>query len=119
MGTCAALSAIFISSRMMTAMPELGIGQEMDVIASVIIGGTQFSGGVGDIPGTVLGVLFLALIKNGILKLGISPFVQPIVIGGLIIGTVIIDTWYRRLAERMITQAAMRRRAAANAAAKV
>ena len=118
-GTCAALSAIFISSRMMTAMPELGIGQEMDVIASVIIGGTQFSGGVGDIPGTVLGVLFLALIKNGILKLGISPFVQPIVIGGLIIGTVIIDTWYRRLAERMITQAAMRRRVAANAAAKV
>jgi len=118
-GTCAALSAIFISSRMMTAMPELGIGQEMDVIASVIIGGTQFSGGVGDIPGTVLGVLFLALIKNGILKLGISPFVQPIVIGGLIIGTVIIDTWYRRFAERMITQAAMRRRAAANAAAKV
>ena len=39
-GMCAALSAIFISSRMMTAMPELGIGQEMDVIASVVIGGT-------------------------------------------------------------------------------
>ena len=118
-GMCASLSAIFISSRMMTAMPELGIGQEMDVIASVVIGGTAFSGGVGDIPGTVLGVLFLALVKNGILKLGISPFVQPIVIGGLIIGTVIVDTWYRRLAERMISQAAMRRRAAANAAAKV
>jgi ribose transport system permease protein len=116
--TCAALSAIFISSRMMTAMPELGIGQEMDVIASVVIGGTAFSGGVGDIPGTVLGVLFLALIKNGILKLGISPFVQPIVIGGLIIIAVIVDTWYRRLAERMISQAALRRRAAANAAAK-
>jgi ribose transport system permease protein len=118
-GTCASLSAIFISSRMMTAMPELGIGQEMDVIASVVIGGTAFSGGVGDIPGTVLGVLFLALIKNGILKLGISPFVQPIVIGGLIIVAVIVDTWYRRLAERMVSQAALRRRAAANAAAKV
>jgi len=116
--TCAALSAIFISSRMMTAMPELGIGQEMDVIASVVIGGTAFSGGVGDIPGTVLGVLFLALIKNGILKLGISPFVQPIVIGGLIIVAVIVDTWYRRLAERMISQAALRRRAAANAPVK-
>ncbi len=117
-GACAALSAIFISSRMMTAMPELGIGQEMDVSASVVIGGTAFSGGVGDIPGTVLGVLFLALIKNGILKLGISPFIQPIVIGGLIIVTVIVDTWYRRLAERMISQAALRRRAAANAATR-
>ncbi len=117
-GMCAALSAIFISSRMMTAMPELGIGNEMDVIASVVIGGTAFSGGVGDIPGTVLGVLFLALIKNGILKLGISPFVQPIVIGGLIVVAVIVDTWYRQLAERMISQAALRRRAAANVAAK-
>jgi ribose transport system permease protein len=115
-GTCASLAAIFISSRMMTAMPELGIGQEMDVIAAVVIGGTPFSGGIGDIPGTVLGVLFLALIKNGILKLGISPFLQPIVIGGLIVVTVIVDTWYRRLAERMISQAALRRRAAAYAA---
>jgi ribose/xylose/arabinose/galactoside ABC-type transport system permease subunit len=114
-GMCASLAAIFISSRMMTAMPELGIGQEMDVIASVVIGGTAFSGGIGDIPGTVLGVLFLALIKNGILKLGISPFVQPVVIGGLIVVTVIVDTWYRRLAERMISQAALRRRAAAYA----
>ncbi len=118
-GTCAALAAVFISSRMMTAMPDLGIGQEMDVIASVVIGGTAFSGGIGDIPGTVLGVLFLALIKNGILKLGISPFLQTIIIGGLIVVTVIVDTWYRRLAERMISQAALRRRAAANAAAKV
>ena len=116
-GMCASLSAVFISSRMMTAIPELGIGNEMDVIASVVIGGTAFSGGIGDIPGTVLGVLFLALIKNGILKLGISPFAQPIVIGALIVIAVIVDTWYRRLAERMITQAALRRRAAANAAA--
>lgn len=114
-GMCASIAAIFISSRMMTALPELGIGQEMDVIASVVIGGTAFSGGIGDIPGTVLGVLFLALIKNGILKLGISPFVQPVVIGGLIVVTVIVDTWYRRLAERMISQAALRRRAAAYA----
>ena len=114
-GMCSSLAAIFISSRMMTAMPELGIGQEMDVIAAVVIGGTAFAGGIGDIPGTVLGVLFLAMIKNGILKLGISPFVQPILIGGLIVAAVILDTWYRRLAEKMITQAAMRRRAAAYA----
>lgn len=118
-GMCASIAAVFISSRMMTAMPDLGIGQEMDVIAAVVIGGTAFSGGIGDIPGTVLGVLFLALIKNGILKLGISPFLQTIVIGALIVVAVIVDTWYRRLAERMISQAALRRRAAANAAAKV
>ncbi len=115
-GLCAALSGVFISSRMMTAMPDMGIGTEMNVIATVVIGGTAFSGGIGDIPGTVLGVLFLALVNNGILKLGLSPFVQPIVIGGLIVGTVILDTWYKGLAERMVSQAALRRKAAANAA---
>jgi ribose/xylose/arabinose/galactoside ABC-type transport system permease subunit len=81
------------------------------VIAAVVIGGTSFTGGVGDIPGTVLGVLFLALIQNGILKLGLSPYVQPIVIGGIITLTVIVDVWYKSLAERMISRAARQRRA--------
>jgi ribose transport system permease protein len=110
-GMCAAIAAIFISSRMMTAMPELGIGSEMDTIATVVIGGTAFSGGVGDIPGTVIGVLFLALIKNGILKLGISPFIQPIVIGGLIVGTVIFDEWYKAVAGRVTSRAARQKQA--------
>ncbi len=100
-GFCASIAAIFLSARMMTAMPEFGIGSEMDVIASVVIGGTPFTGGVGDIWGTVLGTLFLALIKNGILKLGISPYIQPIVIGGIIVAVVVVDVWYKELAERL------------------
>lgn len=110
-GMCAAISAIFLSSRMMTAMPELGIGSEMDTIATVVIGGTAFSGGVGDIPGTVIGVLFLALIKNGILKLGISPYVQPIVIGGIIVGTVIFDEWYKAVAGRVTSRISRQKQA--------
>lgn len=108
-GVTASIAAIFISSRMMTAMPELGIGSEMDVIASVVIGGTPFTGGSGDIWGTMIGAVFLALIKNGILKLGISPWVQPIVIGGIIVVTVIIDVWQRRLTERLATRAKLRK----------
>jgi ribose/xylose/arabinose/galactoside ABC-type transport system permease subunit len=107
-GVCASIAAIFISSRMMTAMPELGIGSEMDVIASVVIGGTPFSGGSGDIWGTMIGAVFLALIKNGILKVGISPWVQPIVIGGIIVVTVIIDVWQKQLAEYFHTKAKLR-----------
>jgi ribose/xylose/arabinose/galactoside ABC-type transport system permease subunit len=98
-GFCASLAAIFIASRMMTAMPEFGLGSEMDVIASVVIGGTPFTGGVGDILGTMIGTLFLALIKNGILKLGISPYVQPIVIGGIIVLVVIMDVWSKHFSE--------------------
>ncbi len=116
-GVCASIAAIFISSRMMTAMPELGIGSEMDVIASVVIGGTPFTGGVGDIWGTMLGAIFLALIKNGILKIGISPWVQPIVIGGIIVVTVIADVWQKKLSERLATKAKLRKIDAAAAAA--
>lgn len=108
-GVCASIAAVFISSRMMTAMPELGIGSEMDVIASVVIGGTAFSGGTGDVWGTMLGALFLALIKNGILKTGISPWIQPIAIGGIIVVTVIVDVWQRRVSERIAARNKLRR----------
>ena len=108
-GFCAALSSVFLAARMMTAMPEFGIGSEMDVIASVVIGGTPFTGGVGDIWGTVIGTLFLALIKNGILKLGLSPYIQPIVIGGIIVVVVVVDVWYKAFAEKKATQAARRK----------
>ncbi len=109
-GFCASLAAIFLSARMMTAMPEFGIGSEMDVIAAVVIGGTPFTGGVGDVWGTVIGTLFLALIKNGILKLGISPYIQPIAIGGIIVVVVVVDVWYKIFAERLARKAASRRR---------
>ncbi len=108
-GFCAALSSIFLSARMMTAMPEFGIGNELDVIASVVIGGTPFTGGVGDIWGTIIGTLFIALIKNGILKLGLSPYIQPIVIGGIIIVTVVVDVWYKAYAEKKAAQAVRRK----------
>ena len=108
-GFCAALSSIFLAARMMTAMPEFGIGNELDVIASVVIGGTPFTGGIGDIWGTIIGTLFIALIKNGILKLGLSPYIQPIVIGGIIIVTVVADVWYKQHAEKKATQAARRK----------
>ena len=108
-GFCAALSSVFLAARMMTAMPEFGIGSEMDVIASVVIGGTPFTGGVGDIWGTVIGTLFLALIKNGILKLGLSPYIQPIVIGGIIVVVVVVDVWYKAFAEKKATRAARRK----------
>jgi len=109
-GFCASLAAIFLSARMMTAMPEFGIGSEMDVIAAVVIGGTPFTGGVGDIWGTVIGTLFLALIKNGILKLGISPYIQPIVIGGIIVVVVVVDVWYKAFAENLSKKAIDRRK---------
>lgn len=110
-GFCASLAAIFLSARMMTAMPEFGIGSEMDVIAAVVIGGTPFTGGVGDVWGTVIGTLFLALIKNGILKLGLSPYIQPIVIGGIIVVVVVVDVWYKDIAEKIAAKSISQKKA--------
>ena len=100
-GLCSAMSALFISARMRTAMPDMGLGLELDVVAAVIIGGTAFKGGSGDISGTVIGVLFLALLKNGIFKFHVSPAWQPVIIGGVITVTVIFDETYKRIAARI------------------
>jgi ribose transport system permease protein len=104
-GVCASITAIFQSSRMMTAMPEMGIGTELDIIAAIVIGGTAFRGGRGDISGTVMGVLFLTIIKNGIFKLHVTPAIQQVIIGVIIISAVVFDEWYRTYSAKRQTKA--------------
>lgn len=70
-----------------------GVGLELDVIAAAIIGGASLSGGEGTILGTVLGVLIIGVLRNGLVLLGISPFWQTTIIGLVIIIAVAIDKW--------------------------
>lgn len=70
-----------------------GVGLELDVIAATIIGGASLSGGEGTILGTVLGVLIIGVLRNGLILLGISPFWQTTIIGLVIIIAVAIDKW--------------------------
>ncbi len=70
-----------------------GVGLELDVIAAAIVGGASLGGGEGTIPGTILGVLIIGVLRNGLVLLGISPFWQEIVIGGIIILAVGLDKW--------------------------
>jgi ribose transport system permease protein len=73
-----------------------GVGLELDVIAAAIVGGASLSGGEGTILGTVLGVLIIGVLRNGLVLLGISPFWQTTIIGAVIILAVGIDKWTRR-----------------------
>lgn len=73
-----------------------GIGYELDVIAATIVGGASLSGGEGTILGTVLGVLIIGVLRNGLVLLGISPFWQETAIGLVIILAVGIDKWSKR-----------------------
>ena len=90
-GVLSAASGILLASRLNGASLNLGDGFELDAIASVIIGGTSFMGGVGTITGTVIGAIIIGVINNGMSLLGINSFYQMIVKGFIIILAVMID----------------------------
>ena len=90
-GITAAMSALILTSRLNSAEPVAGQGYELDVIASVVIGGTSLSGGTGSVWGTLIGALLIGVINNGMNLLGISPYFQLLVKGLIIIGAVLLD----------------------------
>jgi len=90
-GALAALSGIMLSARIMSGTPTVAQGWELDVIASVIIGGTSLSGGVGTVWGTLVGIVFIGVIINGMTLLDIPIFTQYVVRGLLIFAAVLIN----------------------------
>lgn len=82
----AALAGIISSIRVSAANPNSGTGYELEVIAMVVIGGTVLTGGRGTIIGTVLGVLILRLMRNGIVLIGVPGLAYNIFIGAIILG---------------------------------
>jgi len=95
-GALAGVGAIILASRLDSSQPSAGTGYELDVIAAVVIGGASLSGGTGRISGTVIGVLIIGVLRNGLNLLGVSPFIQQIVIGLVIAGAVGVDMLRRR-----------------------
>jgi ribose/xylose/arabinose/galactoside ABC-type transport system permease subunit len=90
-GLLAGLAGIVLSSRVMSGSPAIGFGYELDAIAAVVIGGTSLSGGVGSIRGTVLGVLIIGVMNNGLDLLNVSSYWQQIAKGTIIIIAVLLD----------------------------
>lgn len=88
----AALGGIMCSSQVMSAAHNFGKGWEMDVIASVVIGGTSMNGGIGKVRGTFVGIIFLGVLLNGMTLMNVSEYVQYIVRGGLILIAVLFNT---------------------------
>ncbi|MEX0624319.1 ABC transporter permease [Saccharospirillum sp.] len=94
-GACVGLSAIMLSSRLNSISPsDAGVLYELDAIAAVVIGGTALSGGKGSIWGTVIGALILGIINNMLNLLGVSPYLQGLVKGSVIIIAVLVQ--YKR-----------------------
>lgn len=95
-GLFAAVASILLTSRINTGQPNAGLGFELDAIAAVIIGGTSTKGGKGSMIGTLLGVIFIGIINNGLDLLNVSAYWQQILMGGIIILAVLFDRFYQK-----------------------
>lgn len=90
-GVCAGIAGVVLTSRVISGQPTLGEVQELYAIAAVVIGGSKISGGYGGVGKTVLGVLVLGLLNNGLNLIRVSSYVQLIVIGVIIVLAVYVD----------------------------
>jgi ribose transport system permease protein len=90
-GGLSAVAITFASAQVMSIDPLAGTGLELDAIAAVVIGGASLYGGRGSIIGTLIGVLIMVMIRNGLNLLNVSPFWQGSAIGTVIITAVLIE----------------------------
>ena len=101
-GMMAGFAGVVLSSRIASSHPGIGAGFELDAIAAVVIGGTSLSGGEGTMLGTIIGALIMATIKNSLNLLGVSPFIQKIAIGSIIIIAVLIDSMSKKRSQQNV-----------------
>jgi ribose/xylose/arabinose/galactoside ABC-type transport system permease subunit len=95
-GLAAGIAGILINSRVATGDPTSGTGFEFDVIVAVVLGGTAITGGQGTIIGSIVGVLIVGVLDNGLNLMGVSTFYQNIVEGVVLIFAVGVDEAFRR-----------------------
>jgi len=98
-GFLVALAAIIYTSRVSTARADSGLGLELDVIAAVVLGGASIYGGVGTVAGTVLGVLIIATLRNGLVLAGVPSTWQLFLLGILVISAVFLNEFFRKREE--------------------
>jgi len=96
-GFCAAVGGVMIAARTQNVDPSFGLGQEMDVLTCVLLGGVSLYGGRGTVTGTVAGVLLLFMITNAMTLSGIPYEMQLIVKGALLVSVVAVNViWQKR-----------------------
>ncbi|MBM3708857.1 MAG: ABC transporter permease [Actinobacteria bacterium] len=100
-GMMAGIGGLIITSRITSGQPGLGLGMEFDAITAAVVGGTSLAGGIGMMPGTLIGALIVGVLKNGLDLLGVSAYWQQILTGVIIVGAVLLDQ--RRHARRAIS----------------
>ena len=100
-GLMAGLAGYIFVSRVSTTRSDMGTGLELDVIAAVVLGGTSIFGGTGSIPGTIIGVVLIQLLKNGLSLTGVTGDSTIIVMGTVLILSILVNNFIQRRSGRM------------------
>jgi ribose transport system permease protein len=90
-GISAGIAGLIVSSRLESAVPDLGTGYELNAIAAIVLGGTSLAGGRGSLVGTFIGAIFIAVITNGMTLMNVASFYQQIIMGVVILLAVLVD----------------------------
>jgi D-xylose transport system permease protein len=98
MGVLCAISAAVQTARLNAAVTNLGVQNELDVISAAVIGGTSFAGGIGTIPGAILGAVVMQSLRSGMLLLNVDSPTQDVVVGIVLVAAVGFDAYLRRRA---------------------
>ncbi|MBV9323187.1 MAG: sugar ABC transporter permease [Chloroflexi bacterium] len=96
MGVLVAVAAAVQTARLNAAVTNLGVQNELDVISAAVIGGSSLSGGIGTIPGALLGAVVMQSLRSGMVMLKVDSPTQDIVVGIVLVAAVWLDTYLRR-----------------------
>ena len=116
-GAVSGLCGYLWVSRYGIAYSDIALGYELTVIAACVIGGVSIAGGVGSVPGALLGALFLGVIVNALPVINVSPFWQTAISGAVILAAVIVNSRSERSGGKLILPEARRKAASASGAA--
>jgi len=95
-GLCCGIGGLVMTGRLNSANALMGDGMELQAITAAALGGTSLAGGVGSIGGTVIGVLTIGILNNGLDLMNTTPFWQEVILGVMIVAVVILDSWRKR-----------------------
>lgn len=101
-GFLCGIGAIFEMGRVGSVTTDLGTGLEFEIIAAVVVGGCAFSGGRGDVLGTAIGAIFMAVLQNGILKYNMPTAAQLLIKGVVIVIMIVFDSVYNKMVQNRI-----------------
>ncbi|MBL3699209.1 ABC transporter permease [Leucobacter luti] len=96
----AAIAGVLLSAKLHSAPPTVGTGMEIQALTVVLLGGVALEGGAGRISGVIAGLLFVGVLRNGLVIMGVSQFLQTILIGATLVVAVVLDGSVQRLLKR-------------------